>query len=76
VQTKNTKCVLKEILIEVSGHKVLETCLFNIFDTCWTAPILTSHPFSDRRALLILPDVMYVCENLALALGRTKIGVV
>ena len=28
VQTNNTKCVLKGILIEVSGLKVLETCLF------------------------------------------------
>jgi hypothetical protein len=73
---KNTKCVLKEILIEVSGLMVLETCLFNILHTCWTAPILTSHPFSDGRGLLILPDVIYVCENSALALGRTKIGVV
>ena len=27
VQTNNTKCVLKGILIEVSGLKVLETCL-------------------------------------------------
>jgi len=28
VQTNNTKCVLKGILIEVSGLKALETCLF------------------------------------------------
>jgi len=49
--------------------RYLKLAFFNILHTCWT-----SHPFSGGRGLLILPVVMYVCENWALALGRTKLG--
>jgi hypothetical protein len=52
VQTNNTKCVFKGILIGVSGLKISETHFLNILHTCQTADILISHPSVTKRGLL------------------------
>jgi len=52
VQTNNTKCVLKGILIQVAGLKIVKTCTFNVPHTCSTAPISIIHPFCDGVAFL------------------------
>jgi hypothetical protein len=47
VTTNIPRCVLKWILVQISGVEALKTCIFHVLHTCWTAVTLISHPFCD-----------------------------